>query len=513
MSLKISFLSYVPKKLPVIVLGLLLAFAVTASAIAAFGPDRPTKVYNGPGTAGFDHVTFNSFTNVPKFGDERQFFNGQYADKPETYYPTLTQLRRGDEVTMHVYIHNNADPKLNASGKGVAKNVNVKVELPQGVAKGNRSGKATINSSNAQPQSIFSTVDFAAENGGFYGLNFVEGSAKLVGNGINKSVSDSLVTTGVNIGDVKGCFEYAVAVTFKVKVEMPRYEIQKQVAVPGQPWGEVANQKVGDTTSWLINFNNKGDSQLNDVKIVDTLPPFTKVVPGSVQVFDSNAPNGYTYSDNAVQANGKQINIDIGDYAPGAGAYVKFKTTIQDVEELACGTHRLQNVAYATPDGYGAVNDSANIIVKSPVCENDEASYDCESLVTVLDKKERTVKSELTAVKSGDVSVTGYSFDFGDGTVVDEQSATHTYAKKGTYTIVGTINFSVNGAVKSVDCVDTVTFGGDTPTTPGDKGDTPTTLPNTGAGSMLTAIFGAGSVTAAARSYIESRRALKNLVG
>lgn len=511
---KISFLSYLPKKLPVVMLGIILAFAVTATALAAFGPDRPTKVYNGPGTPGFDHVTFNSFTNVPKFGDERQFFNGQYADQAQTYYPTLKQLRRGDEITMHVYIHNGADSKLNASGKGIAKDVNVKVELPSGVAKGTRSGKATISASNAKPQSIYSTVDFAAENGGFYGLNYVEGSAKLVGNGVNKSISDNLVTSGVNIGDVKGCFEYAVAVTFKVKVEMPRYEVQKQVAVPGQPWGEVARQKVGDTTSWLISFENKGDNVLKNVNIVDTLPPFTKVVPGTIQVFDSNSPNGYTYPDTAIQANGKQINVGIGDYAPGAKGYIKFKTTIEDVKELECGTHRLQNVAYATPEGYGAVNDGANVIVESEKCENPEYTYDCESLVTIIDKKARSVKAELTAVKSGNVTVEGYSIDFGDGTVVNEQSATHTYAKKGNYTITGTITFSVNGETKSVDCVDTVSFDSTTtPEEPGDKGGQPTTLPNTGAGSMLAAIFGAGSVTAAARSYIESRRALKNLVG
>ena len=77
----------------------LVVLAVPAIAMATFGPDRPTKVYNGPGTVGFDHVTFNSFTNVPGIGDERAFFTGQYPGGTVVTDP-LAEVKANDELTL-----------------------------------------------------------------------------------------------------------------------------------------------------------------------------------------------------------------------------------------------------------------------------------------------------------------------------------------------------------------------------------------------------------------------------
>ena len=121
-----------------------IAIAVPAAVIAGFGPDRPTKVYNGPGTPGFDYPTFNSFTNVPGIGDERRFFTGMYPNGTVLTDP-LAQVKQGDELTLQVYVHNGADPKYNESGQGVARNTKVKVVLPNGAAK--RSEEPRLNSS------------------------------------------------------------------------------------------------------------------------------------------------------------------------------------------------------------------------------------------------------------------------------------------------------------------------------------------------------------------------------
>lgn len=447
-----NFLSRLPKKAVFALIAVAALAGLTAVAVAGFGPDRPTKVYNGPGTPGFDYVTFNSFTNVPKFGDERQFFNGQYADQNQTYYPTLTQLRQGDEITMHVYIHNGADPSLNASGQGIAKNTNVKVELPQGSIKSGQA-KATINADNAQPKSVWSTVDLKADNGGFFQFDFVPGSAKLVGNGINQPVSDELVGKGVSIGDVKGCFEFAVAVTFKVKVNMPHYKINKLVRFDGQTskdWKNEVTAKPGDTVEWGIEFDNIGKTELKSVKIVDEVPANMTPVPGSVKLYNGNYPSGYTYPDSAIQANGKQINVDIGNYDPDINAWVIFKAKVNDVAELQCGQHELWNNAFATPDGYGAVNDTALVKIDQPPCE--KPVYSCDALSAVAISKD-TYKLTAKATAQGGAKIVGYKFDFGDKTdnfETDKNEVEHKYSKPGEYTATVWAMVDVDGKVKEV---------------------------------------------------------------
>src|SRR5664279_3336752 len=103
------------KRAKLLTLGAVIALTaialVPAITKAGPGPDRPTKAYSD-GVAGFDHVTFNSFTGVPGIGDERNFFNGKYADS-SAYTDPLPQVKDGDVLTLEVYVHNGADPSLN----------------------------------------------------------------------------------------------------------------------------------------------------------------------------------------------------------------------------------------------------------------------------------------------------------------------------------------------------------------------------------------------------------------
>lgn len=207
------------------------ALAMTAVvATAGFGPDRPTKVYNGPGTPGFNHVTFNSFTNVPNIGDERNFVTGKIAGADGGFYDPMTKIRGNDELLVRVYVHNGADPSLNANGSGIARNTKVRVQLPaaDALAK-NQTAKAFVSADNAQPREIYDTLDMSAENGQAFAVKYIPGSASVTSNTGTQAVSDSIVSTGVNFGDQKGCFEYIRLVTFKVKVKAPNYTLAKTV--------------------------------------------------------------------------------------------------------------------------------------------------------------------------------------------------------------------------------------------------------------------------------------------
>ncbi len=504
----------------------LVAIAIPAVVMAGFGPDRPTKVYTGPGTPGFDHVTFDSFTNVPGIGDERAFFTGAYPNGTVLTDP-LAEVKDGDELTLQVLVHNNADASLNTvpdghgGFKGIAKNTMVRVALPTG-SKASQQATAYISADNAQPQQIFDTMNFGSKDGSSFSLEYEKGSAHVRGNYINQALSDNIVSGGALVGtvaadgNVKGCFQQEVLVTLKVKVHIPKYTIQKEVRFKGQgpsDWKESVNAKVGDTLEWSIKFDNLGSEQLNNVIVLDQVPAGLNVVSQSVVLYNGNYPDGYTFPDSAIQANGRQINVNIGSYnqldpsdqANGlVSAQVIFATKVAELSGDKCGTVGLTNQAWITPEGLSYIYDTASANVNSgKECQN--PTFVCKA-VTVDKLDDRTVSVKVTPDFTGkDVSVESYTYNFGDGSTpktTDQTPLKHTYAKDGTYHIVTSVNFLVKGqmhnGVTSDACAQNVTFS--TETTP------PSELPNTGAGNVV-GIFTAVTVAGAlAHRYWLNRR-------
>jgi uncharacterized repeat protein (TIGR01451 family) len=265
---------------------------ITSVATAGFGPDRPTKAWS-PTVTGFDHVVFNSFTGVGNgIGDERDFARGSIIGTQAPWSDPVNNVPDGAEVEVKLYIHNNADATLNDTNpdQGIAKNVTVKVAVPTASAQA-QDITSTITADNATPKSIFDTVSLTGQNGGFFELSPVSGSVKLYDvNGNATSLGDEIFSSaGVNIGDQKGCFQYRREITFRVKIKMPNYSISKQTKVQGQgSWVENVSGAPSDTFAWMITFNNTGNTELKNVKIVDNIPANMTVVPGSVKLTNGN---------------------------------------------------------------------------------------------------------------------------------------------------------------------------------------------------------------------------------
>ncbi len=214
-------------KLLVAVPAVALAIAMPATTFAGFYPaDRQTytcEATKPDGTTpceGADHVVFDSFTNNPKFGDERAFLdgsvNGTNAD--------TVNVKDGDIVTIRAYVHNNADPNKIGEAAAVAKNVRIHVQLPTD-SKANQTVVAFISADNASPVTINDTMQLAAS--GNMTVSYVPGSAQFqhAPDGVNvhtDAVDDSIVTKdGASLGGIKGCFQYSGYVTLKVKVSIP----------------------------------------------------------------------------------------------------------------------------------------------------------------------------------------------------------------------------------------------------------------------------------------------------
>lgn len=364
-----SILHKLSKRATAGIVAVLLIAGLSGTVLATFGPSRPTKAWS-PTVEGFDHVTFNSFTGVGNgVGDEQDFFRGVQVGRDSVWSDPVANVTQDAEVEGKIYIHNNADASLNTvpdgngGFKGVAKNVTVKVAMPTG---SNRSQDVTafIAADNAQPQQIFDTLTMTGANNGYFELAYEPGTAQLHKGGATVTLTaaqeQALLGNGYNTGDQNGCFDFVQEITFRMKVKMPRYTITKQVALPGETnWRENVDVKPGDTVSWLVTFTNTGKTDLKSVKMVDEVPSGLTVVPGTVKLTNGNYPNGYIYPDSAIQANGRQVNVDLGNYNPGILAYLSYRTKVADDASLACGLNTFTNKAFTTPEGYGAIWDTA----------------------------------------------------------------------------------------------------------------------------------------------------------
>lgn len=339
-------------------LAAIVAVLIPAMTIAGWYPDRPLKRWEGPTTPGFDHVTFNSFTNVPE-GNEQQFFDGKKWNTTPGGFQDPISVKPGDEIKLRTYVHNNADSSLNDADsqyRGIARNTKVKISLPTGV--GTRMNAVSqISASNAQPGSIFDTTEFVSADGTPYRLSYVAGSAYAdTHSRTAMPLSDSIVTTGAPIGEntpdgnVKGCFEYDMYVIVKVKVEAIPLQIQKTVAYPKQAFVEQVNAKPNDRLYFKIDFKNNGSNMLEDVVITDQLPDKLQLLPGTVKLYNANFPNGTPLPDNALFTRGGQ---GVGDYGAGINGYILFQVTLKEgaqsiLTNVACV--RSKDIPYDTCD-------------------------------------------------------------------------------------------------------------------------------------------------------------------
>lgn len=481
-----------------VVLSVLAVVGLNMKAGALLGGDRPVKVYNGAGTPGFDHVTFNSFTNVPNVGDERNFFHGKITGADGGFYDPMNGLRAGDEILMRVYVHNGADPKYNASGQGVAKNTRVRVALPSGLSQ-NQVAHAFVSADNAQPGTVEDTLTM---NGQYpIELNYVAGSATVKTNFQDKAVSDDIVKGGVLIGDKNldgtqhGCFEYVALVTFKVKVKAPSYSLEKKVRLNGtSTFTKNVEAKPGDKVDYVLAFKNVGSTDLYNVVLGDKLPAGVTYVPGTTEFYSAHTGSKWVKSpsDNVTVG-----GVDVGAYAPQGDAYVRFTAQLPSEDKLKCGVNDFVNTGYAKPKDFGTIQDTATVTVKR-TCEN-QPLYSCDA-VTVAKLGDRKVRVSVDTTAQNGASIKGYTYNFGDGTtplVTDKNPAEHTYAKDGNYVVNVKVAFDVNGETKVVDsakCAGQVTFT--TPNTPVTPSTPTKELPNTGAGEVF-GIFTAVTIAGA----------------
>lgn len=346
------------------------AVVTVPAALLAWGPDRPTFTIQKPAS----YVTFNSITNNPAYGDERNFVRVKEATASNSTYGETANLQAGKEYTVFVYYHNNAATNLNASGKGIAKDVSAKVQIPAVVPNGSNGTKAVgyINSSNAKPTSVWDDIAFKNTTGGDIALRYVPGSATLTNKGKanGSKLSDSIVTSGAKLGydaldgKVPGCEKFSGYVTFKVKADQPNFTVKKEVRKHGTTgWNKSVEVNPGEKVDYMVSYKNTGTVRQDNVVVKDTMPAHQTYQNGSTMLKNSLNPNGKNVSDSIVSSKG----INVSDYMPGAAAYLMFTAKVDEKEKLKCGTTTMVNKATVETDN-GSKHDTATVIVKK-TCE------------------------------------------------------------------------------------------------------------------------------------------------
>lgn len=351
-----------------------LAFGVTAaqfsdaSAIedASWGPqDRDTFTWNSPA----DHVTFNSITDNPFLGDERNFVRvrevGVEAEVDEI------ELTPGKEYQISIYYHNDASASLNSSGAGISRNTYVRTEFPK-YLNANEIGvaSASITASNAKPARVWDSTYLKASSPVY--LNFVPNSAVIHNNGTTDgtilSGDDLLGEQGVTIGHydnmwgmIPGCNEYGGYVTYHIKADAPAFTVDKKVASAQAPENLLDEIVVapGDTLNFRINYKNTGTLEQTGVTAHDLLPEGLTYVEGSTYAGSTRHPEG-SKSPEVLFNDG----LGLGAMIVGEEAWVTYTAKVVDDTNLfPCGDTVVYNAAYiATNDGQNS--DKTKVIVR-----------------------------------------------------------------------------------------------------------------------------------------------------
>jgi hypothetical protein len=180
--------------------------------------------------------TFNSFGSVPSFGDQRYFVDARRSDQTAkgSFSDPLRDVSHGSrEVVLRMYVNNDADPDTNSNGLGVARNTQVRFELPYVTGDALRA-VGVVRADNARPIEVVDAVDLTSDEP--FHLEFLRGSGKLYNDGRYKNGvarGDEITSAGVRIGcssldgSVPGGFGCQAIVQIRLRVVPSRRTVQQ----------------------------------------------------------------------------------------------------------------------------------------------------------------------------------------------------------------------------------------------------------------------------------------------
>ncbi len=337
----------------------------------AYGPERPTFTMADPA----DYVTFNSITDNPVLGDERNFVRISEAGTNNIFGDEV-KLEPGKTYEVYIGYHNNAKSRLNQTGVGIARGTKVSVQYPTTVSPSERGTiSAIISAANANPEEVwdeaFVTSDIDVT------LNYEVGSARVYNDwGTNGSILSTAIFSGEGTylglneldGLLPGCAEYSGHIIIRFKANATGAKVEKTASLDGENFSKEVNAKPGDEVTFKVTFTNTGTTDLTNVTFHDELPEGLSLVNGTTYLKYSEETNANLMSD-LIALNG----YNTGTYGPGTSATIIYRVKVSDNQEF-CGS--LVNKIFVDHDN-GEITDGAIVNVEGNNCE--KPVYNCET--------------------------------------------------------------------------------------------------------------------------------------
>ena len=356
-----------------------------AQSALAWGPERATFTMENPAT----YPTFNSITNNPTIGDERNFVRVGEIDADVTDLKNEVSIVPGRQYLVYIYFHNNASATFNDSAhnnSGVALRTRMSSAFSTVLTPSKKGTiSATITADNSSPGSVWDEAYMTTSTEKVL-LRYVSGSAKIYNDWkANGSVMPSSLFTeegtllGLNAlnGVIPGCEEYHGVVTYVLQAEELGGSIDKAVSKDGANFGESVNLAPGEEATFELTVANTGDVALTNATIKDTLPAGLTLVPGSVKLRANESATWDQLSDNIFGT-----GYNLGTIGTGNTVYIQYKVTAGT--DFDCNGTELTNNATLTYDSETSSGDtksaSTTITVKKADCEEPDIPLDnCET--------------------------------------------------------------------------------------------------------------------------------------
>ena len=325
----------------------------------------------------------------------------QFAEKPEleiskevkilgtdTWSEKVT-AKAGETVRYRIHVKN--------SGNTTLKNVVVRDILPTGLTY--VKGSTTIVNT-AHPKGVelsdgivtdkgINLGDYASGAGAW--LYFNATVDKAVAEKCNNSTLRNVVETSA--GTSTGTKQDTADVYVEGKTCVDGFKIDKMVKLPSEnEWHETVTATAGTNVDYRIRFTNTGNTTLNNVVIVDTLPANLSYVKGSSKI------DGKALADGVVSDKG----VNIGSVAAGKTVTITFKALVNSILKDKCEDSTLTNTAKGkyNNDDKTSKSDTAVVKVKGKDCtEPEKPGFKIDKMVQLNGGKEW---SEIVTAKAGD---------------------------------------------------------------------------------------------------------------
>ncbi|MFJ8010728.1 hypothetical protein [Streptomyces fagopyri] len=175
------------------------------------------------------------------------------------------------------------------------------------------------------------------------------------------SEAGTLIGCSKQDGVVTGAKQCEGHVHFRFVADQPNFVISQSVTRAdgtGQP--DTIRLEVGARVTYKIHYSNTGTTQQNNVVLKGELPAKFRYVAKSTYLAASLTGGTWKKTSEGVTSGG----LNVGSYAPGGGAYLKFTVALPEATDLDCGLTSTTSTASALTQNGGKSAESVLLVEK-----------------------------------------------------------------------------------------------------------------------------------------------------